>query len=304
MLVFATPRAKGAEEISLEDLNEHCLSATMSEMGGDSLAINTLQRTFSARIRRREREKSPEQFTRMVRTLPALGDGFLKPAVSVTSNTVPLSLSTTNHPDSEEAHSNMLTEPAVDSEEGNKKEEEDEAEESSTEEDSANESEGRNLGDTTDVLNMTHVMQLNPSDQSLTLSPVQKQKDQKSEDEETEEEEEEEEEELDKEEGGEQEEGQNDLDGQVPEKEEQTSKTPKGDKNKQALSETIEEEKIIQKENKTQQERVSTEAHAENSSSGEVTESNDTTSGGLLKKTKKVTHEFAIQSNLAKNAVK
>lgn len=55
MLVFATPRPKDSEEICLPDLNEHGLSTVVSELGGDSLVINTLHRTLSARMRRRER---------------------------------------------------------------------------------------------------------------------------------------------------------------------------------------------------------------------------------------------------------
>lgn len=57
MLVFAAPRPEGSEELLLEDLNESRLTATITEMSGDSLLTNTLQLT-SARMRRRERVNS------------------------------------------------------------------------------------------------------------------------------------------------------------------------------------------------------------------------------------------------------
>ncbi|XP_077673293.1 X-linked retinitis pigmentosa GTPase regulator-like isoform X1 [Eretmochelys imbricata] len=289
MLVFATPRPKGSEEIH-EDLRENCLAATISKLGGDSLVTNTLQRTLSARMRRREREKSPEQFCRMVRTLPPLGEGSLKPSLRAASNTVPLSLPTTNHPDVTEANTNKAIESTVDCETEDRKQEKDKPEESTTEEDSDKESDDRSLGNTTDVLNMTHMMRLNPSDQSLKLTPVQKQKDQKtSEDEETDEEEEEEEI-TDKEE--EEEEGGSSDDGKVHEKEERDSKTPEGERSNNTTTEIScldeQEEKTTQEEKILQQERENTDTHPENSSLGAISEnSTDRISGGILGRTKK-----------------
>lgn len=58
MLVFATPRHKELEEMCMPDLNEHCLSTIDSELGGGSLVANSLHRTLSARMRRRERVNS------------------------------------------------------------------------------------------------------------------------------------------------------------------------------------------------------------------------------------------------------
>ncbi|XP_032053361.1 X-linked retinitis pigmentosa GTPase regulator [Aythya fuligula] len=166
MLVFATPRPKESEEILLEDLYESRLIATISNVSGESLVTNTLQLT-SARMRRRERERSPEQLIRMSRTLPPLGDHFLKSSLHVSSNTTPLCFSATSHPKAvpvEERHH-----------EKEKNHQKDEPGEGSAE-DSDNENKDRNLGDTTDILNMTHVMKLNSGDQSLKLSPIQKQK--------------------------------------------------------------------------------------------------------------------------------
>ncbi|KFM10081.1 X-linked retinitis pigmentosa GTPase regulator, partial [Aptenodytes forsteri] len=182
MLVFAAPRPKGSEEILLEDLYESRLTATISKMSGDSLLTNTLQLT-SARMRRREREESPEQFVRLARTLPPLGESFLKSSLPVTSNTSPLCFSATSLPKAE---------PVKDRDhEKEKNHKKDKPGEGSAEEDSDNENNDRNLGDTTDILNMTHAMKLNPSDQSLKLSPLQKQKDEVEEEREDEEEEEE-----------------------------------------------------------------------------------------------------------------
>ncbi|NXV75157.1 RPGR regulator, partial [Atlantisia rogersi] len=167
MLVFAAPRPKGSEEILLEDSYESHLTTTISKMSGDSLLTNTLQQT-SARMRRREREKSPEQFIRMAQTLPPLGEGFLKSSLPVTSNTSPLCFSATSLPKAAPMKSRYQK-----TEENHQK---DKPSESSAEEDSDNENNDRNLGDTSDILNMTHAMKLNPSDQSLQLSPLQKQK--------------------------------------------------------------------------------------------------------------------------------
>ncbi|XP_067401216.1 X-linked retinitis pigmentosa GTPase regulator isoform X1 [Emydura macquarii macquarii] len=297
MLVFATPRPKGSEEI-LDDLHENYLATTVSKPGGDSLITNTLQRTLSARMRRREREKSPEQFSRMVRTLPPLGEGSLKTSLRVTSNTVPLSLPSTNHPEVKAADTNKDTESTVNCETEAEKQEKDKPEKSSTEEDSDNESDDRSLGDTTDVLNMTHMMRLNLSDQFLKLSPVQKQKDQKSsEDEESGDDEEEEDvddddddEEIDKEQEEEEEEEEEggDDDGKMHEKEEHDSKTPEGEKSNNTTAETTEEEKTTQEEKILPQERENTKTHPENSSSGAISESSDDRiSGGLLGRTKK-----------------
>ncbi|XP_068011177.1 X-linked retinitis pigmentosa GTPase regulator isoform X2 [Melanerpes formicivorus] len=167
MLVFAAPRPKGSEEVLLEDLYERHLTATISKMSGESLLTNTLQLT-SARMRRRERERSPEQFTRMAQTLPPLGERFLKSSLPVTSNTSPFLFSATSLPKAQ---------PTKDR--NHKKEKnhhKDKPGRGSAEDDSDNENNDRYLGDTTDILNMTHAMKLNPRDQSLELSPLQKQK--------------------------------------------------------------------------------------------------------------------------------
>ncbi|KFP29506.1 X-linked retinitis pigmentosa GTPase regulator, partial [Colius striatus] len=184
MLVFAAPRPKGSEEVLLEDLCENHLTSTISKISGYSLT-NTLKLT-SARMRRRER--SPEQFMQMAQTLPPLGEGFLRSSLPVTSNTSPLRFAATSLPKAE---------PLKDRDHEKEKNHQNDKYGEDSAEDSDNENMDRNLGDRTDVLNMTHAMVFNPSDQSLTFSPLQKQK----EEEEWQNEEEEDEEVGDKEDG-------------------------------------------------------------------------------------------------------
>ncbi|NXN56815.1 RPGR regulator, partial [Rynchops niger] len=274
MLVFAAPRPKGSEEILLDDLYESRLTATVSKMSGDPLLTNTLQLT-SARMRRREREKSPEQFIRMARTLPPLGERFLNSSLPVTSNTSPLWFSATGLPKAEPVKGR--------DHEKEKNHQKEKPGEGSAEEDSDNENNDRNLGDTTDILNMTHAMKLNPSDQSLKLSPLQKQKDQnlsgdeESDDDDDDDEEEEETEEEEEAEEKEEAEGEETAGGEGgTEKEEEIeencenekhSKTPEGEKSSNSTVETVETEEATQKETIIQQEKESTDNHTVNSSS-------------------------------------
>ncbi|NWH69825.1 RPGR regulator, partial [Piaya cayana] len=308
MLVFAAPRPKGAEEVLVEDLSENDLTATISKMSGESLLTNTLQLT-SARMRRREREKSPEQFVRMARTLPPLGESFLKPSLPVTSNTSPLWFSTTSLPKAESRKGR-------DHGKG-KNRQKDELNEGSEEEDSDNENNDRNLGDTTDILNMTHAMKLNPSDQSLKLSPLQKQKEQNlfgdeetdddddddyDEEEETEEgtEEEEEikeekdEEEKDEEEKDEKKEAAEEAGGRgerTKEEEEiegkcekgKNSKTPEGQKSGNNPAETVKNQKEVNIEVYIIVEKESTDNDTVNNSSGNT---DDQITGGVVGKKK------------------
>ncbi|NWX22464.1 RPGR regulator, partial [Aegotheles bennettii] len=289
MLVFAAPRPKRSEEILLEDLYEGRLTATISKMSEDSLLTNTLQLT-AARIRRREREKSPEQFIRMARTLPPLGGSFLKSLLPVTSNTSPLCFSATSLPKAK---------PMKDGDhEKEKNHQEDKTGKGSTEEDSDNENNDRNLGDTTDILNMTHAMKLNPSDQSLKLSPLQKQKEQNLYgDEDTDdddyddnyEEEETEEETEEKEDGEEEGEGEEaggegkgtEKGGEIEEKyeEEKHSKTPEGEKSSNSIVEAVQNQKEVNIKVYIIVEEESTDNHTVNNSSENT---DDQITGGIV----------------------
>ncbi|KAF1568686.1 UNVERIFIED_CONTAM: X-linked retinitis pigmentosa GTPase regulator, partial [Eudyptes robustus] len=293
MLVFAAPRPKGSEEILLEDLYESHLTATISKMSGDSLLTNTLQLT-SARMRRREREESPEQFVRLARTLPPLGESFLKSSLPVTSNTSPLCFSATSLPKAE---------PVKDRDHEKEKNHQKDKPGEGSAEDSDNENNDRNLGDTTDILNMTHAMKLNPSDQSLKLSPLQKQKEQNlsgdeetddddddddnddddddddDDGEETEEEEAEEKEEAEGEEAGGGGEG-TEKKEEIEEKyeKEKHSKTPEREKSSNSTVETVENQKEVNIKVYIIAEKESTDNHTVNNSSEN---SDDQITGGV-----------------------
>uniref|UniRef100_A0A673MDG7 X-linked retinitis pigmentosa GTPase regulator-like n=1 Tax=Sinocyclocheilus rhinocerous TaxID=307959 RepID=A0A673MDG7_9TELE len=87
MLVLAKPRPEGSEELILEeeDVTEDYFEKSYTELLGDTQSQTTLHRSLSARVRRRERERSPDQFGQMFRTLPALGGNQLSASLSVPS---------------------------------------------------------------------------------------------------------------------------------------------------------------------------------------------------------------------------
>ncbi|NXR67843.1 RPGR regulator, partial [Rhadina sibilatrix] len=273
MLVFAAPRPKGSEVI-LEDLYEPHLTATIPKMSGDFVLANTLQLS-AARIRRRERERSPEQFVRMARTLPPMGESFLRSSLPVTSNTSPFWFSATSSPKSESVRDGKH--------EKENNHQKDEPGEVSSEQDSDNENIDRNLGDTTDILNMTHAMKLNPGDWSLKLSPLQKQKEQNlSGDEEIDDDDEEEEDETEEEEEvveevKSKEETKGDEAGEETERKEEKEEKIDNEKNRKppegetssssSTLETGETEETTQKETIVQQEKESTDNHTVNNSS-------------------------------------
>ncbi|NXO06055.1 RPGR regulator, partial [Oriolus oriolus] len=285
MLVFAAPRPKGSEVI-LEGLYEPRLTATVPKTSGDFLLANTLQLS-AARIRRRERERSPEQFVRMAQTLPPMRESFLKSSLPVRSNTSPFWFFAAGRPKSESLRDG--------DHEKEKNHQKDKPGEVSSEQDSDNENSDRNLGDTTDILNMTHAMKLNPGDRSLKLSPLQKQKEQNLSgdeeiDDDEEEEETEEEEKIEEVEGEEETEG--DEAGEGTEKEEEKeeknekekdSKTPEGEKSSSSTVETGQTEESTQKETITQQEKESTDNHTVNNSSENT---DDQKTGGIVGKKK------------------
>ncbi|NWY96474.1 RPGR regulator, partial [Loxia curvirostra] len=282
MLVFAAPRPKGSE-IPLEDLYEPRLAAATSQSRGDFVLANTLQ-ISAARMRRRERERSPEQFARMAQTLPAIGEGFLKSSLPMASNTSPFWFSARSHPKAESGRDG-------DHEKENNHQK-DKPSEVSSEQDSDNENIDRNLGDTTDILNMTHAMKLNPGDWSLKLSPLQKQKEQnlygdEEIDDDEEEEEIEEVEEVEEVEEKEETEGEETKEGtkKKEEKEEKNEKekdrkSPEGETSSSSSTvETGETEETTQKETIVQQEKESTDNHTVNNSSENT---DDQKTGGIV----------------------
>lgn len=169
MLVFASPRLTMAEEDYLDELSKAYLSAGTSLSNIDLTAESMLQRSLSARMRRREREKSPEPM-HMTRKLPPHEGNF--PPI-FTPSSVPFRLPANILPDRviPEKVAPMQLEEPDDFQDDMIKDKE--TEDSS----SVSGADSESLGETTDVLNMTHMMSLSSDDKSLKLSPVQKQKD-------------------------------------------------------------------------------------------------------------------------------
>ncbi|VTJ89043.1 Hypothetical predicted protein [Marmota monax] len=163
MLVFATPRLNISGEVEFDEISDSSSPAANSLSTTDLTSGNLLHRTLSARLRRREREKSPESI-HMVRTLPPLEETASVPYFSPSSISFPVPINYLS-----EKCTSDFTEPLdPDFFQDNM------TKEKETENSSAADSES--LEETNDILNMTHMMNLNSDDKSLTFSPIQKQK--------------------------------------------------------------------------------------------------------------------------------
>ncbi|XP_054400438.1 X-linked retinitis pigmentosa GTPase regulator isoform X10 [Pongo abelii] len=165
MVVFAAPHRGVAKEIEFNEINDTCLSVATFLPYSSLTSGNVLQRTLSARMRRREREKSPDSFS-MKRTLPPI-EGTLGLSACFPPSSVFPRCSESKLQDSVLSEQDLMQpeEPDYLLDEMTKEAEID------------NSSTVESLGETTDILNMTHVMSLNSNEKSLKLSPVQKQKD-------------------------------------------------------------------------------------------------------------------------------
>ncbi|XP_075395105.1 X-linked retinitis pigmentosa GTPase regulator isoform X2 [Tenrec ecaudatus] len=170
MLVVAIPQLPKAMDTN--ELNEPCLLPVSSLPTCESARESALQRTLSARIRRREREKSPDTAGAMMHILPPLEKTQESPD-PLPEPSVPDGLST----------SDLLEEPTAEESGSMRSIEQDYSQDNMTKGEETkivagadSENLGENLGETSDILNMTHVMTLDTGDQSLKLSPVQKQK--------------------------------------------------------------------------------------------------------------------------------
>ncbi|XP_055123864.1 X-linked retinitis pigmentosa GTPase regulator isoform X11 [Symphalangus syndactylus] len=165
MVVFAAPRRGVAKEIEFDEINDTCLSVATFLPYSSLTSGNVLQRTLSARMRRRERESSPDCFS-MKRTLPLI-EGTLGLSACFPPNSVFPRCSESNLQESDLSEQDLMQpeEPDYLLDEMTKEAEID------------NSSTVESLGETTDILNMTHIMSLNSNEKSLKLSPVQKQKD-------------------------------------------------------------------------------------------------------------------------------
>ncbi|XP_056287178.1 retinitis pigmentosa GTPase regulator b isoform X2 [Pseudoliparis swirei] len=161
MVVLARPREPSGADVTLEDddVTEDYLERPYVELLGHAADSSALQRSLSARVRRRERERSPDQFGAVFRTLPAGAPGHLHPPPSPELSHRKVLSSTHQHRSAGSIHQ----EPTAGDAGG--------AVESLTDADSV-----RGLGETSDFLNMTHMMKMDSADQMLTLSPVHKRK--------------------------------------------------------------------------------------------------------------------------------
>ncbi|XP_063490407.1 X-linked retinitis pigmentosa GTPase regulator isoform X7 [Symphalangus syndactylus] len=160
MVVFAAPRRGVAKEIEFDEINDTCLSVATFLPYSSLTSGNVLQRTLSARMRRRERESSPDCFS-MKRTLPLI-EGTLGLSACFPPNSVFPRCSESNLQESDLSEQDLM--------------QPEEPDEMTKEAEIDNSSTVESLGETTDILNMTHIMSLNSNEKSLKLSPVQKQK--------------------------------------------------------------------------------------------------------------------------------
>nr|XP_054532953.1 X-linked retinitis pigmentosa GTPase regulator isoform X6 [Pan troglodytes] len=164
MVIFAAPHRGVAKEIEFDEINDTCLSVATFLPYSSLTSGNVLQRTLSARMRRRERERSPDCFS-MKRTLPPI-EGTFGLSACFPPNSVFPRCSERNLQESVLSEQDLMQpeEPDYLLDEMTKEAEID------------NSSTVESLGETTDILNMTHIMSLNSNEKSLKLSPVQKQK--------------------------------------------------------------------------------------------------------------------------------
>ncbi|XP_005080629.1 X-linked retinitis pigmentosa GTPase regulator isoform X1 [Mesocricetus auratus] len=167
MLVFATPRLGTIEESEFEEVYEPYLST--GSIPFSELAPGTpLSRSLSARLRRRERERPPCPAS-MVGALPPLeGTSASTSAGYFSPSSIPFRLSMDNY---EEKSPSDSVEPLDSDYFEDKMNKETETENSSV-------VDSENFGETTDILNMTHGMNLSSNEKSLTFSPILKRQNQ------------------------------------------------------------------------------------------------------------------------------
>ncbi|XP_063811641.1 X-linked retinitis pigmentosa GTPase regulator isoform X2 [Pseudophryne corroboree] len=210
MIVFATPRPKASESGMFRELKENYLTVNGN---GDTSA--TLERSLSARIRRREKKQTPDEIHHLTRTLPPLNGHLLESSLPVASKTVHSGLFKVRQASSESSAPDSA---AVSKLEGENQKDNQVKSFSADDSDTVSQ---RSFGGTTDTLNMTHAVSLNRG--SSSFSPVHKRK--------TNKDEESEEEDGDEEEDGEEdeEEDEDDADNPTAEKNELNTQESKPD---------------------------------------------------------------------------
>ncbi|XP_040855905.1 X-linked retinitis pigmentosa GTPase regulator isoform X1 [Ochotona curzoniae] len=164
MVIFATPRLGLAKEFVSDEKKYSHLPLSSSLPVKDLISGRELHSNLSARVRRRERERSPDcikmmQIVNPVEEIEPASRGLpisLVPFHLSQSNLSMLNRSGMKEPKLPGCFQDKMTTDSL------------------TECSSAGDSES--LGETSDILNMTHMMSLNSSDKPLKLSPLQKRK--------------------------------------------------------------------------------------------------------------------------------
>nr|XP_031301350.1 X-linked retinitis pigmentosa GTPase regulator isoform X3 [Camelus dromedarius] len=147
MLVFATPRLDMSEDNDSDEMNDCYLPSSTFLPISDLTSETVLNRSLSARMRRREREKSPDSI-RMPRTLPPT-EGTLVPPTCFSPRSVPFCVS----------ESDLLEKMMPEKEGSMQPVEPDYFQYKMTKEketDNFSSVDSESLGETTDVLNMDH----------------------------------------------------------------------------------------------------------------------------------------------------
>uniref|UniRef100_A0A8C5KMB2 X-linked retinitis pigmentosa GTPase regulator n=1 Tax=Jaculus jaculus TaxID=51337 RepID=A0A8C5KMB2_JACJA len=163
MLVFATPRLGVVEESEIEEMHDPDIST--SSLPISDLPPEIQEQTLSARLKRREQESCPEVASG-IGTLPPLEGTSTTSSAASSPSSIPFPLPMSNYPEKspfdpvEQLDSDYFEDKMI---------KEKETENSLT-------VDSENLGETTDVLNMTHMMTLSSNEKSLKFSPIQKQK--------------------------------------------------------------------------------------------------------------------------------
>ncbi|XP_053532401.1 retinitis pigmentosa GTPase regulator b isoform X1 [Ictalurus punctatus] len=165
MLVLAKPRLKRSEDMIVED--DDVTEDHLEKLLREAESRCGLNRSLSARERRRERQRSPEQFGMMFRTLPPLSSGHLNVSLPASGQTLPSQLN--------KRTMNGFQRNGLLSRTG-KVTEEHEVEGKTPDENYEDNESVKDLGETSDLLNLTHVMKMDPGEKTITLSPVQKKK--------------------------------------------------------------------------------------------------------------------------------
>ncbi|XP_062039289.1 X-linked retinitis pigmentosa GTPase regulator isoform X2 [Lepus europaeus] len=164
MVIFATPRPGSANEFVSDEPNYSYFPLSSSLPVRDWISSSVLHRNLSARVRRRERERSPD-CVQMMNTVHPIEE--TDPASgSFPVSLVPFHLSQNNQPAQTRSGRGESKLPDYFQDKMTR--------ESMTKISSAADLES--LGETSDILNMTHMVSLNSKDKSLKLSPVQKRK--------------------------------------------------------------------------------------------------------------------------------